>query len=74
MTKEEKYRVEAQEFGFMFLGDSSCGKYNYRKYSCEKGHISDYQTQHMRRGNCTCTECYPLTMTSVLLEELGRVQ
>lgn len=58
MTKEEKYRVEAQEFGFMFLGDSSCGKYNYRKYSCEKGHISDYQTQHMRRGNCTCTECY----------------
>ena len=58
MTKEEKYAIEAEEFGFTFLGDSECGKYNYRKYSCEKGHIADYQTQHMRRGNCTCTECY----------------
>lgn len=58
MLKEEKYIVEAQAFGFTFIGDSACGKYNYRKYSCEKGHISDYQTQHMRRGNCTCSECY----------------
>ena len=54
----EKHSAEAIASGFRLVGASKSGNPNYREYSCYKGHLSEYQVQHMRRGNVTCKECY----------------